>query len=59
LKNILPPDVLAGATFTVALPKEASEDGGTYRLQALFWYLPPAETAIELRNIYFKNAAWM
>ena len=29
------------------------------RLRSLFWYLPPADEAAELRQIYFQHAAWM
>ncbi|KAI0924799.1 hypothetical protein AcW2_005572 [Taiwanofungus camphoratus] len=63
LRKLLPPEVLAlSGLFPVAphipLTPDAESDR-LERLRTLFWYLPPADEAAELRQIYFTHAAWM
>ncbi|KAG7443621.1 uncharacterized protein BT62DRAFT_934859 [Guyanagaster necrorhizus] len=59
LQNILPSEILARASsFPIsAVPHTLHED--SFSIQSLFWYLPPADKAAELRSIYYTNAAWM
>ncbi|KAF8899636.1 fungal-specific transcription factor domain-containing protein [Gymnopilus junonius] len=56
LRNILPPEILARASSFPISPLASS---GNVGLQTLYWYLPPAEIALELRSIYYTHAAWM
>jgi hypothetical protein len=56
LQNILPPEVLKRAASLPISPLSIAENVG---LQTLYWYLPPAEVALELRSIYYTHAAWM
>ncbi|KAF8972626.1 fungal-specific transcription factor domain-containing protein [Flammula alnicola] len=56
LQNILPPEILARAASFPISPMSVS---GNVGLQTLYWYLPPAEMALELRSIYYTHAAWM
>jgi hypothetical protein len=56
LQNILPAPVLERAS---ALPISPTIQSDTLSLQTLFWYLPPATRAAELRSIYYRHAAWM
>lgn len=59
LQNILPPEILArAASFPIsAVPHTLNAE--SVSIQNLFWYLPPADKAAELRSIYYTNAAWM
>ncbi|KAI0080184.1 hypothetical protein K474DRAFT_1590475 [Panus rudis PR-1116 ss-1] len=63
LRRILPPEVLALAGFFPIAPHIPptldAENNRMERLRSLFWYLPPADEAAELRRIYFQHAAWM
>ncbi|KAF9478287.1 hypothetical protein BDN70DRAFT_880165 [Pholiota conissans] len=56
LQNVLPPEILSRAASFPIAPFSLS---GNVGLQTLYWYLPPAELALELRSIYFTHAAWM
>jgi hypothetical protein len=60
LRNILPADILQ---FSGSLPlspiSRPSIDTVKERLRNLHWYLPSAEKAAELRELYFTYAAWM
>lgn len=60
LRNILPADILQ---FSGSLPlspvSRPSADTVKERLRNLHWYLPSAEKAAELRDVYYMYAAWM
>ncbi|KAH9479629.1 putative transcriptional regulatory protein C1F7.11c [Psilocybe cubensis] len=56
LQNILPPEILNRAS---SFPISHYSVTGNVGLQTLYWYLPPAEVAQELRAIYYTYAAWM
>jgi hypothetical protein len=59
LRGILSPDILSKAT---ALPIASSNnivEVANVGLQTLYWYLPPADKAFELRALYYSHAAWM
>jgi hypothetical protein len=60
LRNILPADILQ---FSGSLPLSSigrpSDDTVKERLRNLHWYLPSAEKAAELRDLYYTYAAWM
>ncbi|KAL0060885.1 hypothetical protein AAF712_012349 [Marasmius tenuissimus] len=58
LQSVLPAQILNRAA---ALPISATvrPEPETVTLQALYWYLPAAERAAELRIIYYRYAAWM
>ncbi|KIM44896.1 hypothetical protein M413DRAFT_442869 [Hebeloma cylindrosporum] len=56
LQNILTPEILARAGSFPISPLSVISNVG---LQTLYWYLPPAEIAHELRSIYYSHAAWM
>ncbi|KAH9993678.1 hypothetical protein BJV74DRAFT_770718 [Russula compacta] len=60
LRNILPADILQ---FSGSLPlspvSRPSMDTVKERLRNLHWYLPSAEKAAELRDVYYTYAAWM
>ena len=60
LRNILPSDILQ---FSSSLPLSSisrpSDDTIKERLRNLHWYLPSAEKAAELRDLYFTYAAWL
>jgi hypothetical protein len=60
LRNILPADILQ---FSNSLPLSPlirpSVDTVKERLRNLHWYLPSAEKAAELREVYYTYAAWM
>ncbi|KAK0202818.1 fungal-specific transcription factor domain-containing protein [Desarmillaria ectypa] len=59
LQNILSPEILArAASFPISAVPHPLHEGST-SIQNLFWYLPPADKAAELRSIYYTNAAWM
>ncbi|EKM50390.1 uncharacterized protein PHACADRAFT_263672 [Phanerochaete carnosa HHB-10118-sp] len=61
LRKILPAEVLSLAgVFPVApnIPSTPEVDAERIdRLRSLFWYLPPADEAADLRHIYFQHAA--
>ncbi|CCM00385.1 uncharacterized protein FIBRA_02415 [Fibroporia radiculosa] len=63
LRQLLPPEILAlSGVFPVAphiQPTLESESDRLERLRTLFWYLPPADEAAELRQIYYQHASWM
>ncbi|KAJ3568149.1 hypothetical protein NP233_g5908 [Leucocoprinus birnbaumii] len=56
LQSILPPDILKRAANFPISPLAQGDDNS---LRNLFWYLPSAGTAYELRTIYYTYAAWM
>jgi hypothetical protein len=56
LQTILTPEILARAASFPISPLSAI---GNVGLQTLYWYLPPADVAHELRSIYYTHAAWM
>ena len=60
LRNILPADILQ---FSSSLPlsplSRPSVDTVKERLRNLHWYLPSADKAAELRDVYYTYAAWM
>ncbi|KAI0255791.1 fungal-specific transcription factor domain-containing protein [Lactifluus subvellereus] len=60
LRNILPAEILQ---FSGSLPLSPvgrpSADTVKERLRNLHWYLPSAEKAAELRDLYYTYAAWM
>ena len=63
MRSLLPPEVLSLAGFFPIAPHIPpsidAEAERMERLRSLFWYLPPADEAAELRQIYFQHAAWM
>ncbi|THH32375.1 hypothetical protein EUX98_g1822 [Antrodiella citrinella] len=63
LRRVLPQEVLALAGFFPIAPNIPptidSELDKMDRLRSLYWYLPPADEAAELRQIYYTHAAWM
>ncbi|KAI0305952.1 hypothetical protein B0F90DRAFT_1623878 [Multifurca ochricompacta] len=60
LRNILPAEILQ---FSASLPLSPiswpSLDIAKERLRNLHWYLPTAEKAAELRDLYYTYGAWM
>jgi hypothetical protein len=60
LRGILPLEILQ---FSGSLPltplSRPSVDTVKERLRNLQWYLPSAEKAAELRDLYYTYAAWM
>jgi hypothetical protein len=46
-------------TFPLSPLVQPGMDLPADRLQALYWYLPPADKAAALRDVYFTCAAWM
>ena len=60
LRSILPSDILQ---FSSSLPLSSisrpSDDTIKERLRNLHWYLPSAEKAAELRDLYYMYAAWL
>ncbi|KAF7798002.1 hypothetical protein EIP86_009212 [Pleurotus ostreatoroseus] len=60
LNKLLPPEVLTLAGFFPIAPNISPttevEAGRVDRLRSLFWYLPPADEAADLRQIYFQHA---
>jgi hypothetical protein len=60
LRGILPAEILQ---FSGSLPltplSRPSVDTVKERLRNLHWYLPSAEKAAELRDLYYTYAAWM
>ena len=60
LRNILPTDILQfSGSFPLSPISRPSDDTIKERLRSLHWYLPPAEKAAELRDLYYMYAAWM
>ncbi|KAF8885022.1 fungal-specific transcription factor domain-containing protein [Infundibulicybe gibba] len=59
LQTLLQPEILTRAAAFPVSPVSHPSDHENFSLQNLFWYLPPAEKAIELRSIYYSHAAWM
>ncbi|KAI0343143.1 hypothetical protein BDW22DRAFT_1329101 [Trametopsis cervina] len=63
LRKVLPPEILSLAgLFPLApnIPPNAEVEAERLeRIRGLFWYLPPAEEAEDLKHIYFQHAAWM
>lgn len=60
LRKILPPEVLSLAGFFPVAPNitatPEADPARLERLRGLFWYLPPADEAADLRHIYFQHA---
>ncbi|KAJ7576797.1 hypothetical protein C8J56DRAFT_971614 [Mycena floridula] len=60
LQSILPAKILArAAAFPISPVTQPALDSDPVNLQSLYWYLPPADKAAELRSIYYQKAAWM
>ncbi|KAI0296024.1 fungal-specific transcription factor domain-containing protein [Russula brevipes] len=60
LRNILPVDILQFSGSVPLSPiSRPSVDTVKERLRNLHWYLPSAEKAAELRDLYYTYAAWM
>ena len=60
LRNILPADILQfSGSIPLAPLNRPSVDTVKERLRSLHWYLPSAEKAAELRDLYYTYAAWM
>lgn len=61
LQRMLPSEVLTqAASMPVSQdPQDMNVALRSERLHSLFWFLPPMDRAIELRNTYFAHAAWM
>jgi hypothetical protein len=60
LQNVLPAEVLArSSTFPIAPANLPNFEVENLQLQNLIWYLPPADKAVELKQIYYQHAAWM
>jgi hypothetical protein len=58
LQSFLPPPILARASALTITPTPPGVSQPIDPLD-LFWYLPPSERAMELRDIYYRQAAWM
>ena len=60
LCNILPADILQFSSSIPLSPlNRPSVNTVKERLRILHWYLPSAEKAAELRDLYYTYAAWM
>ena len=60
LRNILPAEILQfSGSFPLAPVVRQSLDTVKERLRNFHWYLPTAEKAAELRDLYFNYAAWL
>lgn len=60
LQSILPSEILArSSTFPIAPSNLPDLEVENLRLQSLIWYLPPADKAAGLKQVYYQNAAWM
>ncbi|KAG6844556.1 hypothetical protein H0H87_005976 [Tephrocybe sp. NHM501043] len=59
LRTVLPLDILKRASAFPISTTTQSPESERAGLQDLFWYLPPADKALELRQIYYSHAAWM
>ncbi|KAH8093729.1 fungal-specific transcription factor domain-containing protein [Cristinia sonorae] len=63
LRHVLPQEVLALAGFFPVAPNIPPtvdyEMEKMERLRSLSWYLPRADEAADLRQIYYTHAAWM
>ncbi|KAH9044225.1 fungal-specific transcription factor domain-containing protein [Lactarius hengduanensis] len=60
LRNILPAEILQfSGSFPLSPIARPSLDTVKERLRNLHWYLPTAEKAAELRDLYYTYAAWM
>jgi hypothetical protein len=60
LRGILPADILQFSGSLPLMPSSRpSDDTIKERLRNLRWYLPSAEKAAELRDLYYTYAAWM
>lgn len=60
LRNILPAEILQfSGSLPLAPVVRPSLDTVKERLRNFHWYLPTAEKAAELRDIYFNYAAWL
>jgi hypothetical protein len=59
LREILAPEILTlTGTFPMSLLSSPSS-GPKPVLESFYWYLPPADRAIQLMNNYYGYAAWM
>lgn len=60
LQKLLPPDILSLSGFFPVAPNISptadTEVDRLERLRSLYWYLPPADEAADLRTIYFQHA---
>ncbi|KNZ80133.1 hypothetical protein J132_07123 [Termitomyces sp. J132] len=59
LRNVLPQDILKKASALPIASSTPSIESERLNPQALCWYLPPADRALELRQTYYSHAAWM
>jgi hypothetical protein len=60
LQDVLPSEILRrSAAFPFAPTNQPNFDFDDVQLRSLFWYLPHAHKAIELRQVYYRHAAWM
>jgi hypothetical protein len=60
LRNTLPAEILQfSGSFPLSPTVRPSLDTVKERLRNLHWYLPTAEKAAELRDLYYTYAAWM
>ena len=60
LRSTLPADILQfGSSLPLSPINRPSDDTIKERLRNLHWYLPSAEKAAELRDLYYTYAAWM
>jgi hypothetical protein len=47
------------AAFPIAPTNQPNLSLEDVQLSSLFWYLPPEHRAAELRQAYYRQAAWM
>ncbi|KIY69236.1 hypothetical protein CYLTODRAFT_452841 [Cylindrobasidium torrendii FP15055 ss-10] len=61
LVGILPQEILQRAAAFPVTPglHATSSDSDPACIQNLLWYLPEAQRAAELRDIYYRHAAWL
>ncbi|KAG6888565.1 hypothetical protein C0995_007354 [Termitomyces sp. Mi166 len=59
LRTVLPPDILKKASALPIASVTPSTESDRLSTQALCWYLPPADRALELRQTYYNHAAWI
>lgn len=60
LQHILPYKILARASaFPISPVPPSFVEPDPVTLETLYWYLPPADKAADLRTIYYRHAAWM
>lgn len=60
LREVLPPQILsATGTFPMSLISSPHLTMPKETLESLYWYLPSADQAAHLRDVYYQYAAWM